>query len=130
MLKQQQTRQAAQLKDSSLQLMEHLSGEQPLPEQVEYQHGWQAFSTILAAFLLDQQHLWPDLYHWEAPLENELAGYFCVSEALFCTAMMRLILAQQQHSLLHRRRLEVEQIESRFELWVSIMPIIPPMLCI
>ena len=122
MLKQQQTRQAAQLKDSSLQLMEQLSGEQPLPEQVEYQHGWQAFSTILAAFLLDQQHLWPDLYHWEAPLENELAGYFCVSEALFCTAMMRLILAQQQHSLLHRRRLEVEQIESRFELWATHCP--------
>ncbi|WP_299197844.1 AraC family transcriptional regulator ligand-binding domain-containing protein [uncultured Amphritea sp.] len=122
MIKQQQTRQAAQLRDSSLLLMQQLCGEQPLPDKVEYAHGWQAVSTILAAFLLDQQSLWPDLYRWEAQLENELAGYFCVSEALFCTAMMRLILAQQQHSLMHRRRMEVEQIESRFELWAKHCP--------
>ncbi|WP_428035944.1 AraC family transcriptional regulator ligand-binding domain-containing protein [Amphritea sp.] len=122
MIEQAQTHQAARLADSSLQLMQQLCGEQLLPDTVEYAHGWQAVSTIIAAFLLDQQQLWPDLYRWEAQLENELAGYFCVSEALFCTAMMRLILAQQQHSLVHRRRLEVEQIESRFELWATYCP--------
>lgn len=122
MLDRQQPHPAARLQQSSLLLMEQLGGEKPLPDEVEYQHGWQAISTIMAAFLLNQQHLWPELYSWEASLENELAGYFCVSEALFCTAMMRLILAQPQQLLVQRRRLEVEQIESRFELWAKHCP--------
>ncbi|WP_296063319.1 AraC family transcriptional regulator ligand-binding domain-containing protein [uncultured Amphritea sp.] len=122
MLDQQQPYAAARLQDSSLRLMEQLCAQQDLPDKIEYQHGWQAVSTIIAAFLLNQQHLWPQLYSWEIPLENELAGYFCVSEALFCTAMMRLILAQQQQLLVHRRRLEVDQIESRFELWAKHCP--------
>ncbi|RTE65559.1 helix-turn-helix domain-containing protein [Amphritea opalescens] len=121
MLTQQQP-QAARLQTSSLLLMEQLSGEKPLPQQCDYQHGWQGVSSIMAAFLLNQQHLWPDLYAWEARLENDLPGYFCVSEVLFCTAMMRLILAQQQQALLPRRRVEVEQIESRFELWAKHCP--------
>lgn len=122
MLTQQQSHQAARLQASSLLLMEQLSGQKPLPQQLDYQHGWQGFSSIMAAFLLNQQHLWPDLYAWEARLENDLPGYFCVSEALFCTAMMRLMLAQQQQALLPRRRIEVEQIESRFELWATHCP--------
>ncbi|MEH6576939.1 MAG: AraC family transcriptional regulator ligand-binding domain-containing protein [Amphritea sp.] len=122
MIEQQQHHQAARLRDSSLLLIEQLRGESPLPTSVQYQHGWQAVSTIIGALLLNQQHLWPELYRWEAQLENELAGYFGVSEALFCTAMMRLIQAQQQHSLVRRRRMEVEQIESRFELWARHCP--------
>ncbi|MDO6562035.1 AraC family transcriptional regulator ligand-binding domain-containing protein [Amphritea sp. 1_MG-2023] len=122
MMTQQQPHQATRLQTSSLLLMEQLSGQKPLPQQLDYQHGWQGVSSIMTAFLLNQQHLWPDLYAWEARLENDLPGYFCVSEALFCTAMMRLILAQQQQALLPRRRVEVEQIESRFELWATHCP--------
>lgn len=114
---QQQLHQAQRLQSSALDLIGQLQGELPSPEQVSYQHGWQAASTIVAALLLDQQQLWPELYQWEAPLENELAGYFCVSEALFCTALMRLIQAQQQGALSRRRQRQVEQLESRLEIW-------------
>nr|WP_320137065.1 AraC family transcriptional regulator ligand-binding domain-containing protein [uncultured Amphritea sp.] len=122
MLTQQQLHQAGRLQTSSLLLIEQLTGQKSPPQTLAYQHGWQAVSSIMAAFLLNQQHLWPDLYAWEARLENDLPGYFCVSEALFCTAMMRLILAQQQQALLPRRRIEVEQVESRFDLWATHCP--------
>lgn len=122
MCRQQQLHQAQRLQSSSLDLIGQLQGVLLLPEQVSYQHGWQAASTIIAALLLDQQQLWPELYLWEAQLENELAGYFCVSEALFCTALMRLIQAQQQGAMSRRRQRQVEQLESRLELWANHCP--------
>ncbi|SIS73517.1 AraC family transcriptional regulator [Neptunomonas antarctica] len=113
---------AERLQDSTLILLEQLRGEHLFPTQVNYSNGWQAVSTIIGALLLDQQPIWPELYLWEALLENELAGYFCVSEALFCTAMMRLIHAQQQHVIGRFRRIEIDQIESRMELWAHHCP--------
>ena len=122
MLEQELPHQAERLRDSSLRLIEQLRGQQVFTAASHYPHGWQAVSTIIGALILNQQHLWPGLYRWEVPLEHELAGYYGVSEALFCTALMRLIQAQQQHSLGRRRRLEVEQIESRLELWAQHCP--------
>lgn len=122
MLNQTQPFQAARLNDSTLTLIEHLCAERPFPNTVQYQNGWQAVSTVIGALLLDKQTLWPELFLWEALFENELAGYFCVTEALFCTAMMRLIQAQQQHAIGRRRRIEIEQIASRMELWAKHCP--------
>ncbi len=122
MLDQQQRYQAERLQGSVLSLIDQLTDQQPLSLAVEYKDGWQAVSTIISALLLDQQHLWPQFYPWEAALENELAGYFSVSEALFCTAMMRLIQAQQQQALSHRRRQEVAHLESRLEIWARHCP--------
>ncbi|WP_090726924.1 AraC family transcriptional regulator ligand-binding domain-containing protein [Neptunomonas qingdaonensis] len=122
MIDQAQPFQATRLTDSTLILLEYLHEEKPFPGWVQYQHGWQAVSTILGALLLDKQSLWPELCSWEALFENELAGYFCVTEALFCTAMMRLIQAQQQHALSRRRRIEIEHIELRLELWARHCP--------
>lgn len=122
MLEQSHPFQAACLHDSTLSLLEQLCEESILPVDIEYKHGWQAVSQIIGALLLDQQQHWPLMYQWEARLENEFSGYFCISEALFCTAMMRLIQAQQQHALGRRRRLETVQIESRMELWARHCP--------
>lgn len=107
---------------SALAAIQWLTEESTMPPTVSYQHGWQAITTIISALLLDQQHLWPGLYHWEAPLEQEMAGYFGVSEALFCCALMRLIQGQQQQGLSRRRQREVEQLLSRFELWSKHCP--------
>ncbi len=122
MISQDQVFQATCLGDSTQLLLEQLSSEKVFPSTVEYKHGWHAVSTIIGALLLDRQSIWPELYTWEASLENELAGYFCVTEALFCTAMMRLIQSQQQHTMGRRRRVEIEQIESRMELWARRCP--------
>ena len=122
MLNQAQPFQATRLNDSTLILIEHLCAERPFPNKVQYENGWQAVSTIIGALLLDKQALWPELFLWEALFENELAGYFCVTEALFCTAMMRLIQAQQQHAIGRRRRIEIDQITSRMELWAKHCP--------
>jgi AraC-like DNA-binding protein len=113
---------AERLQGSTLILLEQLRGEHVFPTTVDYSNGWQAVSTIIGALLLDQQAIWPELYSWEVLLENELAGYFCVSEALFCTAMMRLIQAQQQHAIGRLRRIEIDKIESRMELWARHCP--------
>lgn len=122
MVSQGQAFKATYLGESTQLLLEQLCSEKPFPVTVKYKHGWQAASTIIGALLLDRQSVWPDLYTWEALLENELAGYFCVTEALFCTAMMRLIQSQQQHTMGRRRRVEIEQIESRVELWARRCP--------
>ncbi|WP_028469090.1 AraC family transcriptional regulator [Neptunomonas japonica] len=122
MINQGQTFKATYLGESTQLLLEQLCSEKAFPATVKYKHGWQAVSTIIGALLLDRQSIWPELYSWEALLENELAGYFCVTEALFCTAMMRLIQSQQQHTLGRRRRVEIEQIESRMELWARRCP--------
>ena len=108
---------ARQLQDSIIQLVQDLQqGWQP-QRQIEYRNGWQTGCTIVSALLLDQQHCWPTLLAWESQLEREQPGYFWVSEALFCTALMRLITAQQQGGISPRRQREVEQTISRFELW-------------
>ncbi|WP_293268472.1 AraC family transcriptional regulator ligand-binding domain-containing protein [Neptunomonas sp.] len=122
MVSQRQTYQAACLAESTQLLLLQLCSSTEPHSTVTYRHGWQAVSTIIGALLLDQQSVWPDLFAWEASLENELAGYFCVAEALFCTAMMRLIQSQQQHNMGRKRRLEIEQIESRLELWARHCP--------
>ncbi|WP_315981859.1 hypothetical protein [Aliamphritea spongicola] len=122
MLNRQQHTQAAWLEESVLTAIHQLQGKEPPPASLNYQHGWQAVSCCISALLLDQQHLWPDLYRWEARLENELAGYFGVSEALFCTTLMRLIQAGQQQAISRRRQLETEQLISRLELWATQSP--------
>ncbi|WP_271272419.1 AraC family transcriptional regulator ligand-binding domain-containing protein [Aliamphritea hakodatensis] len=122
MLTRQQHTQAAWLEGSALTVIRQLQGTEPPPASLSYQHGWQAVSCCISALLLDQQHLWPDLYRWEARLENELAGYFGVSEALFCTTLMRLIQAGQQQAISRRRQLETEQLISRLELWATQSP--------
>ena len=122
MLARQQHTQANWLADSSLALIHQLQGTDSTPVSLEYQHGWQAVSCCISALLLNQQHLWPSLYRWEARLENELAGYFGVSEALFCTALMRLIQAGQQQAISRRRQLETEQLISRLEIWAEQNP--------
>lgn len=121
MINQHQAFSAERLQSSALNLIDQLTTGHRTTA-VEYQHGWQAVSAIIAALLLDQQHLWHSFYPWESQLENELAGYFGVSEALFCTALMRLIQAQQQGAISKRRRLEVEQLESRLEIWARHCP--------
>ena len=88
----------------------------------QYQHGWQAVASLSCALLMGQQDLWPSLYQWEALLENELPGSYGISEALFCTGMMRLIEAQPQGKLARRRLLEVARIESRLEHWARHSP--------
>ncbi len=122
MLMRRQHSQATWLADSALHFIQQLQGTSPVPGQPVYRHGWQAVSDCISALLLNQQHLWPDLYRWEARLENELAGYFGVSEALFCTALMRLIQAGQQQAISRRRQLETEQLISRLELWAGQSP--------
>ena len=92
------------------------------PDTLEYQNGWQAMSHVIAALLLDQQCYWNTFYLWEGRVENEMSGYFSVSELLFCTAMMRLIQGHQNNGLGPRRKVEVEQILSRFELWRAESP--------
>ena len=121
----QQPYQAERLKQSSLNLLKQLIGEQTpiaISTKPHYQNAWQAISTLLAALLLDQQPLWSELYTWEALLENELAGYYGISEALFCTAMMRLIQSQQEQQLSQRRQRIIDQTESRFEIWAQHCP--------
>lgn len=122
MLSNQQLTQAEQLASSALALTAWLQGEQPLPLQAEYQHGWQAVSTIIGALLLDQQHLWPQLLTWEHRLENELPGFYPVAEVLFCTALMRFIQAGQQ-TLEPRQKLATEQLISRLEIWSQHCPV-------
>lgn len=107
---------------SSQHFLDQLMGLTPISLSANYQHGWQAVSDIQIALLLDQQHHWPTLYGWEAALENELAGYWVVAEALFCTALMRLIQAHQHQVLPRRRRNEIEQLESRLESWARHCP--------
>lgn len=84
--------------------------------------GWQAVATITAALLLDQQQLWPALYSWEIPLEQQLAGSYGLAEALFSTALMRLIQAQPRSQLARRRAEQVAQISSRLEHWARHCP--------
>jgi hypothetical protein len=102
-----------------LDLPAYLLGHKVPPEldSLEYKNGWQAISHAIVALLLDQQCYWNTIYLWEGRVENEMSGYFSVSELLFCTAMMRLIQGHQNNGLGPRRRVEVEQILSRFELW-------------
>ncbi|WP_051227179.1 AraC family transcriptional regulator [Oceanospirillum beijerinckii] len=118
----QQHFQAARLKESTVQLIHYLQGKALLPAEARYDNAWQASALIQGALLLDQQSLWPQMYQWQARLENELPGYFIISEALFCTAMMRLIQSQQEQQLSRRRQRIIEQIESRFELWAQHCP--------
>lgn len=118
----QQHFQAARLKESTVQLIHYLQGKALLPAEARYDNAWQASALIQAALLLDQQSLWPQMYQWQARLENELPGYFIISETLFCTAMMRLIQSQQEQQLSRRRQRIIEQIESRFELWAQHCP--------
>lgn len=84
--------------------------------------GWRAVATISAALLLDQQQLWPGLYNWEVALEQQLAGSFGLAEALFSTALMRLIQAQPRGQLARRRAEQVAQISSRLEHWARHCP--------
>ncbi|RDE24835.1 helix-turn-helix domain-containing protein [Motiliproteus coralliicola] len=125
---QQQLRQrqlaepAAQLDQSSDLLIGLLCGDRPWPEQLDYRHGWHAIAMTQAALLLNRQPLWPQIYRWESRLENEMPGYFGVSEMLFCTALMRLMQGQQQRGMSPRRQLETEQLLSRFELWARHCP--------
>lgn len=114
--------QAQRLKESSIQLIHYLQGKALLPTQAHYHNAWQATGLIQAALLLNKQTLWPELYQWQARLENELPGYFIISETLFCTGMMRLIQSQQEQQLSRRRQRIIEQIESRFELWAQHCP--------
>lgn len=118
----QQSTQAAWLAESGLAFIQQMQDTNATPISLDYQHGWQIVSCCISALLLDQQHLWPGLYRWEARLENELAGYFGVSEALFCTALMRLIQAGQQQAISRRRQLETEQLISRLEIWAVQSP--------
>lgn len=108
---------AEQLQSSALRLVRELQqGWQP-DRNITYDNGWQAGCTIVSALLLNQQHCWSQLLSWESQLEREQPGYFWISEALFCTALMRLITAQQQGGISQRRKREAEQTISRFELW-------------
>lgn len=122
MLQLQQHHQANRLDRSIIRMIDCLTGDQPMCATPVYEDGWQAVAVITSALLLDEQPLWPQLYSWEASLENELPGYFCVSEALFCTALMRLIQGQQQSGLSKRRQLEVARLESRLEIWARHCP--------
>ncbi|MCV6588246.1 MAG: AraC family transcriptional regulator ligand-binding domain-containing protein [Marinobacterium sp.] len=92
------------------------------PQQSHRVQGWRSLALICSALLLDQQQLWPQLYQLEPALEQQLAGSYALPEALFCTAMMRLIQAQPQGQLAARRARQVAQTISRFEHWARFCP--------
>ncbi|MBB1487837.1 AraC family transcriptional regulator [Oceanospirillum sediminis] len=115
----QQHFRADQIQQSSVVLLEVLAGTRSIPDQPVYSDGWQASALIMGAFWSDKQALWPELYCWEARLDNELPGYFVLSEIVFCTAMMRLILSQNEQQLSRRRQRVIEQQESRLEIWAQ-----------
>lgn len=118
----QQTFHKAQLQQASGELLEYLMGTRVMNEPLVYQNGWQAAARLQAVFWSDQQALWPDCYEWEGMLDNELPGYFILSEVVFCTAMMRLILSRKELQLSRRRQRVIEQQESRMEIWSQYCP--------
>jgi len=112
-----------QMQQSAGLLIQQLTHDAPAPLQIHPQpRSWQAVATLSAALLLDQQQLWPALYNWEIPLEQQLAGSYGLAEALFSTALMRLIQAQPRSQLARRRAEQVAQISSRLEHWARHCP--------
>ncbi len=94
----------------------------PIVESSEYLRPLQAANLIRAALILNHQSIWPELFSWQSRLENDLPGYFMITETLFCLGMMRLILSQQENQTSPRRLRVIDQTESRFELWSKQSP--------
>ena len=111
----------ADIKASTGLLIDQLTGNSREPLPLNYD-GWQAVAVSSCALLLDQQHSWPALFEQEAALEQSLAGSYGITELLFNTAMMRLILGHQLGHLNSRRRREVAATESRLEHWANQNP--------
>ncbi|MBY4679022.1 AraC family transcriptional regulator ligand-binding domain-containing protein [Marinobacterium arenosum] len=120
----QQPGSAQRLADSVLLLTEQLTCEQPrrLPPS-EFSHGWQAVTLLMLALLLDRRQEWATLLSWEARLEQQLSGHYALTEALFCSGMMRLIQFQQRPNLSRYQRSELARLESRLELWSRQSPV-------
>ena len=112
---------AGWLNRSSLYLIRCLQG-QSVPLKAVYRHPDQAASHIRTLLLLNRQKQWPELFDWQARLENERPGYYIVSDSLFCLGLMRLILSQQEQRLSLRRSRIIDQTETRLMLWAEQSP--------
>lgn len=108
------------LAQSSYYLVGRLRGSSSRP--LAYQQAWSASAELIAAFWLQEDQHWPEVLGWEAQLENELPGYFCLSEAFFAAAMIKVQQAQQRGTFSRKREQEFSQTCSRFEIWASECP--------
>lgn len=106
-----------ELEDAGMLLPDLLQGNTQLPSQPAYKRPLQAANLIRAALILNRQDIWPELFNWQSQLENDLPGYFMITETLFSLGMMRLILSQQENQTSPRRIRIIDQTESRFEHW-------------
>lgn len=116
------TRLKSELEDAGVLLPDLLQGKAAIPTHPEYLRPLQAANLIRAALVLNHQSVWPELFSWQSRLENDLPGYFMITETLFCLGMMRLILSQQENQTSPRRLRVIDQTESRFELWSKQSP--------
>ncbi|WP_086478886.1 AraC family transcriptional regulator [Oceanospirillum sanctuarii] len=106
-----------ELEDAGILLADLLQGKTILPVKPRYTRPLQAANQIRAALILNQQSIWTELFNWQSPLENDLPGFFMITETLFSLGMMRLILSLQENQTSPRRLRLIDQTESRFELW-------------
>ena len=108
------------IEQSTLYMIAKLTGDETLSRQAE-SHPTAEFNAayIFCSFLLQNEEQWPQALSLEAQLENQLPGYFCLGEALFAAAMIKVQQAQQRGHFTRKREYELRQSCSRFELWAE-----------
>ncbi len=80
--------------------------------------AWSLPAVLTRAYLLDQRDCWPSLLEHETLLEQQLAGSYAHTEALFMIALMRLEHCREADQQQRNRLLTaVTYSETRLELW-------------